>query len=132
MATATPTPSVEEATNVLPAVPRQIIPLPTFWPGPSATPTREPTSTPTASPSPSPTLEPSFTATPLALSFADDATAGIEQPVDEEKMLLEATPEGTVWLVERAGNLGSWLFLAAAVLLGGLLIMVAFRYRQSR
>ncbi|MCA9865272.1 MAG: hypothetical protein KC410_02140 [Anaerolineales bacterium] len=132
MATATPTPSVEEATNVLPTVPRQIIPLPTFWPGPSATPTREPTSTPTASPSPSPTLEPSFTATPLALSFADDATAGMDQPVDEEKMLLEATPEGTVWLVERAGNLGSWLFLAAAVLLGGLLIMVAFRYRQSR
>ena len=42
--------------------------------------------------------------TPLALSFADDATAGMDQPVDEERCCLRLPLEGTVWLVERAGN----------------------------
>lgn len=132
VATATPTSSSETANNVPPAILRQITPAPTFWPGPSATPTREPTATSTASPSPSPTLEPSSMATPSALSSAAGAVAaGTDRPVIEGGLLPETNPDGTAEIMQRIGNLGSWLFLGAAVLLGGVLAVLVVRYRQS-
>lgn len=132
VATATPTLSSEMVNNIPPTILRQITPAPTFWPGPSATPTREPTATSTASPSPSPTLEPSSMATPSALSSAAGAVApGTDRPVIEGGLLPETNPDGTAEIMQRIGNLGSWLFLGAAVLLGGVLAVLVVRYRQS-
>ena len=131
VATATPTPSSEMANNVTQTMLQAITPVPTFWPGPSMTPTQEPTNTSTATPSP--TLEPSSTATPSALSsVTDDAAVGMVQSAHEEKSLIDAKSDGTSWGIHQIGSLGSWLFLGAAILLGGMLLIFAIRHRHSR
>lgn len=125
LATATPSPT--PLPDSAAADETGVSPVETVQPSPTATSTPAPTTTSTASPTitVSPTIEPS--PTPPPASNVDTALVDISSltadGLDEDQPVKES--EG----IQSVGT-ASWWFLGAAVVLGGLLALIAIRNRQ--
>jgi hypothetical protein len=134
-ATATPTPTAlpptatpDAATLATQEAALEALLTATDTPMPTETPTASPTNTP--SPSPSPTAEPTSIAT-TPPTAAPTSAAGESLSASDANTTSTVTGVTSSGTTDLTGGMASWLFIGAAVLLGGILVVLIARHRQS-
>lgn len=128
----TPSPTSDTTTDGEPHAESLATPVPSSTPSPTNTLSPTPTASPSSTASPSPVASqipsPEVTLTVEAVAAAENAEAPPGSSLADGDFVPEPDP---VVDSSRGGAIASWLFIGAAVLLGGLLAFVANRHRQA-